>query len=623
MPVTGASRKTPGIFWDNGGAVINVKHPDYGAIGNGSANDYAAVLAAVTAAAVLGGQVVLPPSAGTYKISTNLTIPSNVRLHFSPGAVLAPDAGVTITHHGSTMAGPHQCYGTAGTVLLTGDVLPQWFGAIADRASPTVGTCQTDTLAFRKACKSFQTEWAAQQTFARMFRLVVPPGMYSLANGFGLPTGQAVVGTGLGVALIRILQATKDPAEPEIGGIVIGATLTGSAGTLALSTNTALYAAYPASGCIVEDLYFIADSATRPAVDTFTIAGVTLDRLFFTSCGVGIRFSDGCADIVAGTLTFDMGLVHVIWGACHNVTIGESIHYLGNYQHNVTGLAYDCQIQNLHSEYAQYAVVQLAAATRNFCISNFQIVANIQYGTYLGSVYVAAANAEITLRNGTVTNIPGKFINSGVSGARVLVENVTGDQRRTTSAYNQGTTMGLLTQDAGEVIFRNVEMLACATNPIVLNGAVNATKFSWLGGKVTNSSATGRVINALTANCTVRLEDVDDSQQIALSVTGANLSVHRVRDRGLSADRGDASVTLDSFVDIETQRWATTLTANRTITLSTTNSVKGDRFRIVRTGLGAFTLAVGALKTIPSATAAFVWVQFDGTAWQLTEYGTL
>lgn len=43
----------------------------------------------------------------------------------------------------------------------------------------------------------------------------------------------------------------------------------------------------------------------------------------------------------------------------------------------------------------------------------------------------------------------------------------------------------------------------------------------------------------------------------------------------------------------------------------------------MRAGLGAFTLDVGGLKIIPSATAAWVDVEFTGSAWVLTGYGTL
>lgn len=94
---------------------------------------------------------------------------------------------------------------------------------------------------------------------------------------------------------------------------------------------------------------------------------------------------------------------------------------------------------------------------------------------------------------------------------------------------------------------------------------------------------------------------------------------------GMSQDRGDTSPTLSALADFKLQMFQTTLTANRTITVNTAGAVAGDRFRIVRTGLGAFTLAVGALKTIPSATAAFVDIEYDAVAggWRLTGYGTL
>lgn len=91
----------------------------------------------------------------------------------------------------------------------------------------------------------------------------------------------------------------------------------------------------------------------------------------------------------------------------------------------------------------------------------------------------------------------------------------------------------------------------------------------------------------------------------------------------VSADRGDVSVTLTAGVDATTQRFATTLTAARTVALSTSGAINGDKFRVVRTGLGSFSLDVGGLKSIPSSTAGWVDVEFDGTAWRLTGYGAL
>lgn len=89
----------------------------------------------------------------------------------------------------------------------------------------------------------------------------------------------------------------------------------------------------------------------------------------------------------------------------------------------------------------------------------------------------------------------------------------------------------------------------------------------------------------------------------------------------ISADRGDADVTLNADTDVPIQRFATALSANRTVTLGT--GFFGAWFHITRSGLGAFTLNVGGLKTLPSATAAWATVGHDGAAWYLVAQGVL
>lgn len=90
-----------------------------------------------------------------------------------------------------------------------------------------------------------------------------------------------------------------------------------------------------------------------------------------------------------------------------------------------------------------------------------------------------------------------------------------------------------------------------------------------------------------------------------------------------SGNQGDVSVTLRVGRDAEVDLFASSLTANRTVTLDTVSAYSGAKFRIVRTGLGAFTLDVGGLKTIPISTVAFVDVQYESGAWKLSGYGTL
>ena len=67
-----------------------------------------------------------------------------------------------------------------------------------------------------------------------------------------------------------------------------------------------------------------------------------------------------------------------------------------------------------------------------------------------------------------------------------------------------------------------------------------------------------------------------------------------------------------------------TLTANRTVTLSTTGDIAGQAFRIARSGGGAFSLNIGGgtpLKAL--ATDQWCEVTSDGTLWYLSAFGSL
>lgn len=179
----------------------------------------------------------------------------------------------------------------------------------------------------------------------------------------------------------------------------------------------------------------------------------------------------------------------------------------------------------------------------------------------------------------------------------------------TTWAYHGGTWSGLTIAD-GTIT------LATGTNYIVAHRTTGAVSAS--------ASTTAWADTATYA----RLQVVVIAGGVVTTVADHRAGLWgshgpAQRQPRVSADRGDTSQTLTAGTDAPTQRWATTLTADRAITLSTTGAVNGDRFRVVRTGLGSFTLDVGGLKTIPSATAAWVDVEFDGSAWRLTGYGTL
>lgn len=91
-----------------------------------------------------------------------------------------------------------------------------------------------------------------------------------------------------------------------------------------------------------------------------------------------------------------------------------------------------------------------------------------------------------------------------------------------------------------------------------------------------------------------------------------------------STDRGDASVTVQCGLDAETQLFATALTANRTITFSTTGAYNGCHFHVVRieTSTGAFTLTTvtGGANAVLAVPGTFLDAEFVGSVWRVTGY---
>lgn len=84
---------------------------------------------------------------------------------------------------------------------------------------------------------------------------------------------------------------------------------------------------------------------------------------------------------------------------------------------------------------------------------------------------------------------------------------------------------------------------------------------------------------------------------------------------------GDTDTTLDSSSDT-LQVYNTDITANRTVTLSTSFGIKdrGKQFQVFRQDDGSFDLDVGGLQTIPSGRKGEVTVEWSGSQWQLVNY---
>ncbi len=106
------------------------------------ATNCAAAIEALKANQSSIGTIYIPH--GTFKIATNLTIPSGMALLFEKGGSFAVSAGVTLTITGYILAGPFQIFSGAGTISINAVNLLQ-FGAWSGSTGITVAGTTTFT----------------------------------------------------------------------------------------------------------------------------------------------------------------------------------------------------------------------------------------------------------------------------------------------------------------------------------------------------------------------------------------------------------------------------------------------------------------------------------------------
>jgi hypothetical protein len=129
----------------------------------------------------------------------------------------------------------------------------------------------------------------------------------------------------------------------------------------------------------------------------------------------------------------------------------------------------------------------------------------------------------------------------------------------------------------------------------------------------------GITVSADSAQCTIIAPRV--GSLVPIDILNNTTGLVRAGENAITLI-SDASITFDPDTYGSTVIYADSLTANRTITLPTGNTIiRGDKLRVTRTGMGAFSLDIGGLQTLPASTAGFVDVAYDGTAWRLVGYG--
>lgn len=97
----------------------------------------------------------------------------------------------------------------------------------------------------------------------------------------------------------------------------------------------------------------------------------------------------------------------------------------------------------------------------------------------------------------------------------------------------------------------------------------------------------------------------------------------RLKEVGQQTISTDAALSLAYLANAPTIYHTGTLTADRAVTLPTSNVPNGARFHIARTGAGAFNLSITASTTKALTTNTWCTVEYNGSAWNVIAAGSL
>ncbi|MBU8540181.1 glycoside hydrolase family 55 protein [Falsiroseomonas tokyonensis] len=385
----------------------------YGAKGDGSTNDSAAILAMQAAV----GYITFP--SGTFRISTALTV--TVPMYFMPGAQLLIDSGILVMLRGRhVFADRVPIFTGSGTVKFQGNdddasgatIYPEWWGRF-----PRSGNCAGIIQKMSDAC-SLLTEWHA--TFLG--------GVYRLDNGVTFGRGAFIEGLGqtrrtvfvVNFASGDVMHFTDTAARIE--GIQFEQTMDRTSGanvrfdgadSILRDVNTGGWVgvAVNANGCLIEGLVRIGSGTTSGPLLTNTGQGTTI---------INMRAALNAAAMVAVQLLAGSAFVEIDG----LVTTGSAA-YAVDVQ--ATGFIPSCVFRRIRCRNNTRAGVNIecsgSGSFQNFIIDGVQMGP----GTVTGSASVRLVNnSSSNLFGGTISNINPRGGEHGIYA-----------ERNTTGALNQ------------------------------------------------------------------------------------------------------------------------------------------------------------------------------------------
>jgi hypothetical protein len=403
---------------------------------------------------------------GIYFITTDLDF-NDCELVFDAGAKIVVSSGIKVIVRSQILAGDYEIFGPEGNIILTGKVNPMWFGAVRSKLNPGPVIAARNTKSFRRACKSFYSEYVeAVGTLAAPagpqlpWEVEVPPGIFYFSNGFTSPVGVRVSGSNVGTLFCRL--SSNFDSDTQIPLLTSGQSLAPAPGLAyqndpgtGQSSSAFTGAGFAQTAAVAQNLYFVDQNSTQPAYSP-KYPGCMFDSLFFTSCGIGIGIAN-TADMVGTNLIIDQGLTGFTFANCQNIRISNLILYNHVAQSVAIGAnVVDTSIET-HIEYPQGIAINITGRCQNLKFPNLTITQNSYVGT--NAINVNANDVDVHFNDAVFRNLgncAGLFMAGGMINSRVAMNGVTFDGARTNLAYSQNSNMQAISMSSGSLKLNNV-----------------------------------------------------------------------------------------------------------------------------------------------------------------------
>ena len=641
----------------------------YGARGDGTTDDTAAIQAAATAAgAAGGGRVYLPP--GTYKITSRITLYSNVEVEMSSDATVDFSTAPTFT----------ECFYALGTestaTLLTGNAT---IGALTVAVTADPGLARGDLVRIYS-----EAQFDSSQTDSEIGEI-----------------NKVASVSGLTVTLEASLRDTYNTADtaaltkitPVRGVRIRGGTIQGGGTSTTSGSDADQYGVWLqlVDDCIVEDVRFVrCDRVGVQFKDAVWCKALhcRFENAVNDSTGYGISFSDACQDCLAHGNTFigvrhslstnnasgDHGQPRRIVFAHNHVYASETSRAGGGgdaidthgaaediyIYHNVV---YHATGQGINVECASARIVGNVIWHAGSNGINFRNESDREGIIFIDSNEVRGAaeagirvNAPVNgstakVRRVTVTNnhvedstTVGIFISDSSSVASIDYLNCSNNhvsRSDSTAAsiqinrINHGVVSGNVISEPTEVGQVGLRLDTCVGLTVSNNVVRHATSATSVGirlGTCTNCVLSGNIVGCTTpagltgiqlqdtsSECTVYGNDLSDTTTAISRGTGSGHDVWS--DKTLAATIATGAVTITrntEILTIDTESAAATddldtISGGVTGQVITVRSANGGRDPTIKTGTGNLTLM--GRHCLLSATSESITLQYNGSAW--------